>query len=200
MQRYTVAMLAALALAGCQFGGDQDVQPPQAGETNVTSIHDFTMRDIDGNDVSLGAYKGRVLLLVNVASKCGRTPQYAGLQKIYETYKDRGFLVLGFPANNFLGQEPGSNAEIKTFCSTRYNVTFPMFAKISVKGGDQHPLYAFLTSKESNPSFGGSISWNFDKFLVGRDGAVIGRFNSPVAPESSEVTSAIEAALAAPAS
>lgn len=160
------------------------------------SVHDFTMTDIDGKDVKLKAYKGKVALLVNVASKCGYTPQYEGLQRIYDKYKDQGFVVLGFPANNFGGQEPGSNEEIKEFCTLKYKTTFPMFAKISVKGEDQHPLYKYLTGADTNPNFAGDIKWNFGKFLVDQKGRVIARFDSKDAPESEKVTKAIEDALA----
>lgn len=164
------------------------------GET-MKSIYDFTMNDIDGKPVALSEYKGKVVMIVNVASRCGFTPQYAGLQKLYEKYGERGFVILGFPANNFLGQEPGAEAEIKSFCSLNYGVTFPMFEKISVKGKDIHPLYAYLTSKDTNPEFSGAISWNFNKFLVGRDGRVVNRFGSRDVPESKAITGAIEAAL-----
>ena len=156
------------------------------------SVLDFTMRDIDGKDVKLKKYKGDVLLLVNVASKCGYTPQYEGLEAVYEKYKGKGFEILGFPANNFGGQEPGTEAEIKEFCTSKYHVTFPMFAKISVKGEDADPLYKFLTSKETNPNFAGDITWNFNKFLVDRKGNVVARFTSKQKPESDEVTAAIE--------
>ena len=168
------------------------------GEAAMTNIYDFTMRDIDGKDVSLSAFKGKVLLIVNVASKCGLVGQYEGLEKLYATYKDRGFVVLGFPANDFLGQEPGTEAEIKSFCTLTYGVTFPMFSKISVKGKDIHPLYAFLTSKETNPAFGGAISWNFNKFLIGRDGTVVGRFGSRTKPEDKELVEAVEKAVQRP--
>ena len=157
------------------------------------SVHDFTLKSIDGQEVKLDAYKGKVALLVNVASRCGYTPQYEGLQTLYTKYKDQGFVVLGFPANNFGAQEPGSNEEIKTFCSTKYNVTFPMFAKISVKGTDIHPLYQFLTSTEAG--FGGEVQWNFGKFLVDKNGKVIARFASGDEPESKQITQAIEQAL-----
>ncbi|MGH9916981.1 MAG: glutathione peroxidase, partial [Pyrinomonadaceae bacterium] len=140
-------------------------------------------------------YKGKVVLFVNVASKCGFTPQYEGLQKLYTKYKDQGFVILGFPANNFHGQEPGTNAEIKEFCSTKYNVSFPLFSKISVKGDDIDPLYKFLTSKETNPEFSGEITWNFNKFLIDRTGKIIARFDSKITPEDNKVTSVIEAAL-----
>ena len=163
------------------------------------SIYDFTMRDIDGNDVSLETFRGKVVMVVNVASKCGFTGQYAGLQALYETHKDRGFAILGFPANDFLWQEPGSDSEIKQFCTLNYGVTFPMFAKIHVKGRDQHPLYAYLTGKRTNPEFGGKITWNFNKFLVGRDGRIVARFGSRTKPDSPDVAAAIEKALAAEA-
>jgi len=134
--------------------------------------------------------------LVNVASRCGYTPQYAALESIYEKYKSRGFVIVGIPANNFGGQEPGSNEEIKTFCTAKYHVTFPMMAKVSVKGSDITPLYQFLTDKAAHPETGGEIGWNFTKFLVGPDGKVLARFDSKVEPDSAQVTSAIEKALA----
>jgi glutathione peroxidase len=161
----------------------------------ASTIHEFTLNSIDGQPASLAQFKGKVVLIVNVASRCGFTPQYAGLEALYNKYKDRGLVVLGFPANNFLWQEPGTDAEIKTFCSTRYHVTFPMFAKVSVKGSDKTPLYQFLTGKRANPSTGGEIRWNFTKFLADRNGRVIARFGSSVAPESAELVNAIEAAL-----
>jgi len=167
------------------------------GEAAMTNIYDFTMRDIDGKDVSLSAFKGKVLLLVNVASKCGFTGQYEGLEKLYTTYTNRGFVLLGFPANDFLGQEPGTEAEIKSFCTLTYGVTFPMFAKLSVKGKGMHPLYEYLTAKETNPNFGGAISWNFNKFLIGRDGAIVGRFGSRTKPDDKELVAAVEKALRA---
>ena len=134
-------------------------------------------------------------MIVNTASKCGFTYQYDGLENLYQTYKDRDFVILGFPANNFLKQEPGTNEEIAEFCRINYGVTFPMFSKISVKGKDIHPLYDFLTSKESNPEHGGSISWNFNKFLISKDGEIIDRFGSRQKPESEKIVQAIEAAL-----
>ena len=161
----------------------------------MKSIYDFTVKDIDGSDVKLDTFKGKVVLIVNVASKCGFTPQYEGLQKIYTKYKDKGFVILGFPANNFLGQEPGTNEDIKQFCSLNYNVTFPMFSKISVKGKDIAPLYKYLTEKETNPEFAGKISWNFNKFLIDRNGKIVARFGSRTKPESKEVITAIENTL-----
>jgi glutathione peroxidase len=161
----------------------------------ISPIYDFTVTDIDGNEVMLSEYQGKVMLIVNVASQCGYTPQYEGLQKIYEEYRDMGLVVLGFPANNFGNQEPGSNEEIKEFCSLNFGVTFPMFAKISVKGSDIHPLYQYLTAEGSNPKFAGEISWNFNKFLVDPSGKVIARFESKDKPESEKVLQAIEMAL-----
>lgn len=161
----------------------------------ASSIHEFTLKSIDGQPTPLARFKGKVTLIVNVASRCGFTSQYAGLEALYKKYKDKGLVVLGFPANDFLWQEPGTNDEIKAFCSTKYGVTFPMFAKVSVKGRNQAPLYQFLTDKTANPSTGGSVSWNFTKFLADRNGKVIARFGSRVAPESAELVKAIEAAL-----
>jgi glutathione peroxidase-family protein len=144
----------------------------------MTNIYSFSAKDIDGNARSLSEFSGKVLLVVNVASKCGFTPQYKNLQTLYMRFKQRGFEILGFPANNFGHQEPGTEAEIKSFCSLTYGVTFPMFSKISVKGKDIDPLYEFLTNKETNPAFPGKITWNFNKFLVDRTGAVVARFDS----------------------
>lgn len=161
----------------------------------ASGFYTFTLNAIDGRPAPLADYKGKVILVVNVASQCGYTYQYEGLEKLYEKYKDQGFVITGFPANNFGGQEPGTNEEIKTFCSTKYNVTFPMYSKISVKGDDQAPLYQFLTDKQANPATGGEIQWNFTKFLVDKSGKVIARFEPKVTPESPDVTSAIEKAL-----
>ncbi len=162
------------------------------------SIYDFTMNDIDGAPVKLEQYRGQVVMIVNVASKCGFTPQYEGLQKLYSTYKDSGFVILGFPANNFLSQEPGTDAEIKNFCSMNFGVTFPMFSKISVKGSKQHPLYKYLTDKKTNPAHSGDISWNFSKFLIGRDGQIIGRFGSRTKPDDAGLVEAVKKAIAQP--
>jgi glutathione peroxidase len=161
----------------------------------ASTIHEFTLNSIDGQPTPLAQFKGKVVLIVNVASRCGFTPQYAGLEVLYNRYKDRGFVVLGFPANNFLWQEPGTDEAIRAFCSTKYGVTFPMFAKVSVKGTDKAPLYQFLTDKKANPSTGGAIGWNFAKFLADRNGKVIARFASKVAPDSAELIDAVEAAL-----
>jgi glutathione peroxidase len=159
------------------------------------TIYDFTLNSIDGQAAPLAAYKGKVVMLVNVASRCGFTPQYSALESIYEKYKDQGFVIVGIPANNFGFQEPGTNQEIKTFCSSKYNVKFPMMAKVSVKGDDKTPLYQYLTDTSANPKTGGEIQWNFTKFLVGPDGQIVARFEPKVTPDSPEVTSAIEKAL-----
>ena len=160
----------------------------------ASSIYDFTLPSIDGKPAPLANYKGNVVLLVNVASRCGFTPQYTALEAVYEKYKDRGFVILGFPANNFGGQEPGTNEEIKTFCSSKYSVTFPLYGKVSVKGSDQTPLYRYLT-KDANPAVAGDIQWNFTKFLVDRNGKVVQRFESAVTPDSPEVITSIEKLL-----
>jgi glutathione peroxidase len=161
----------------------------------AASLDDIPLKDINGQATSLKAYRGQVRLVVNVASKCGLTPQYKALQAIHEKYKEKGFTVLGFPCNDFAGQEPGTNDEIKQFCATKYSVTFPLFDKLHVKGPEQHPLYAVLSGKDS--PFPGDVKWNFGKFLLGRDGKILQRFEPKVAPDSPEVVQAIEAALAA---
>ena len=152
-----------------------------------------TMKSIDGTDVDLGSYQGKVVLVVNVASRCGATPQYEGLQALYEKYKDKGFVVLGFPANDFGAQEPGSDDQIKEFCTSKYDVSFPMFSKITVKGADKPKLYQVLT-ETADPA--GDIGWNFEKFLIGKDGKVAGRFKTRVSPDDAALVAAIEAALA----
>lgn len=187
-----VLVLALVAAVVLLYGYGMILNPTPSEPVNASSVYDFTMKDIDGNDVKLDAFKGRLIMIVNTASKCGYTPQYEGLEAIYKKYKDRGFVILGFPANNFMGQEPGTEKEIKEFCTLKYNVTFPMFSKISVTGRDQHPLYGFLTNKATNPEFGGEISWNFNKFLIGKDGKVVGRFATAVNPEDASVVAAIE--------
>jgi glutathione peroxidase len=160
----------------------------------AAGIYSFTLNSIDGKPAPLADYKGKVVLVVNVASQCGYTPQYSALEATYEKYKGQGFVILGFPANNFGAQEPGTNEEIKTFCTRKYSVTFPMYAKISVKGPDQAPLYAYLT-KDTGAGITGDIKWNFTKFLVDRNGKVVQRFESAVTPDSTEVVSAIEKQL-----
>jgi len=160
----------------------------------ASGVYSFTLNSIDGKPAPLADYRGKVVLLVNVASRCGYTPQYSALESTYEKYKNQGFVILGFPANNFGAQEPGTNEEIKTFCSRKYSVSFPMYAKISVKGEDQAPLYTYLT-KDTGAGIAGDIKWNFTKFLVDRQGNVVQRFESAVTPDSPEVVSAIEKQL-----
>src|SRR3974377_1373758 len=159
------------------------------------SLYDIPIKDIDGKDTSLKAYQGKVLLMFNVASKCGLTPQYKALEAVYEKYKDKGFAILAFPCNQFNGQEPGTNEEIKQFCSSKYNVSFPLFDKIEVNGPNRHALYVALAGSDS--PFPGDIKWNFGKFLLSRDGKIVKRFGPRTVPDAPEVESGIEAALAA---
>lgn len=173
------------------------ITPAFAGApVTAKSVLDFTMKNIDGRDIPLSTYKGKVVLIVNVASRCGFTPQYQGLELLYQKYKEKGLVILGFPANNFLSQEPGTDQEIKSFCTAKYGVTFDMFSKISVRGKDKHPLYRFLTEKETDPKFSGEIEWNFQKFLVGRNGELLARFAPNVEPLSANIVQAVEQALA----
>jgi len=181
-----LSFFVLIAVAGFSFLYES------SASAKTPPLYKFKMKDIDGKDVKLKKYKGDVLLIVNTASKCGYTPQYESLQAVYDKYKSQGLEILGFPTNNFGGQEPGTNEEIKEFCTTKYKVTFPMFAKISVKGDDQNELYKYLTSKETNPAFAGDITWNFNKFLVDRKGNVVARFTSKDKPDSEVVTQAIE--------
>jgi glutathione peroxidase len=161
----------------------------------MKNIKAIALKDIDGTERTLAEFSGKVLLIVNVASKCGFTPQYKGLETLYTRFKDRGFEILGFPANDFLKQEPGTEAEIKSFCSLTYGVTFPMFSKISVKGKGIHPLYEFLTDKSTNPRFPGRITWNFNKFLLDRNENIIARFDSKDDPLGDKITRAVSEAL-----
>ncbi len=158
------------------------------------TIYDIPINDIDGQPTSLEAHRGKVLLIVNVASKCGFTPQYAGLEALYQKYKNQGFAVLGFPCNQFGRQEPGTSEEIKQFCSTKYQVTFPLFEKIEANGKNRHPIYAELAGR--NSPFSGRIWWNFTKFLIGRDGNILGRFGSRVKPDSIKLVQAVKLAVA----
>lgn len=156
-----------------------------------SSIHEFTMKDIDGNDVSLSQYKDKVVLIVNVASECGLTPQYEDLQAFYEKYKDRGLVILGFPANDFMWQEPGTEKEIKAFCTSKFHVTFPMFSKITVKGKKIHPLYKYLTMKSVNGLMDAPVKWNFQKFLIGKDGKLVNSFAPKTRVTEDEVEKAV---------
>ncbi len=185
--------LAAAAAAGLVIGS----LAPAAdkGDKAVPAALNFTMKDITGKPVELSQYQGKVVLIVNVASKCGYTPQYKGLEKLHETYGKDGLVVIGVPANEFGRQEPGTDAEIKQFCTAKYNVAFPMMSKVVVKGPGICPLYQFLTSKETDPKFAGDIRWNFEKFLISRSGEVVGRFKSDVEPDAPELVKAVEVEL-----
>ena len=167
-------------------------------KTDVPDLLKYTMKDIDGKPVNLARYQGDVIMIVNVASKCGNTPQYKALQKMYDDNKDKGFVILGFPSNDFGGQEPGSEKEIKQFCTDLYKVTFPMFSKVAVKGDDTAPLYKYLLDEKTDPKFAKPIDWNFAKFLVNRKGEVIARFAAKMSPDDASVTSAVEKALKEP--
>ncbi len=192
-----LCLLSSLAsLAALLFVTPLAVVSAAGPSDKPTSVLDFHVKDIEGKDVDLASYKGKVLLIVNTASQCGLTPQYKDLEGIYEKYKGQGLEILAFPANEFGGQEPGSNEEIKEFCSTKYKVSFPLFSKIVVKGKGIDPLFDFLTSDATNPKFAGEIKWNFNKFLVNRKGEVIARFEPRVKPSTETVTGTIEKALA----
>ena len=180
-------VLALLSLA--TVSASDDAKKP-------SGVLDFHVKDIDGKDVDLARYKGKVLLIVNTASQCGFTPQFKDMEEIYEKYKDKGFEILAFPANEFGKQEPGTNEQIKDFCTSKYNVTFPLFSKIVVKGKSIDPLYEYLTSAKTNPKYSGPIPWNFTKFLVDRKGEVVARFKPQDKPSSEAVTQAIDKALA----
>lgn len=193
MTRIRFAALLALGALAAGAGLATDALAKDKA-VSKTGIHQFTVKTIDGKTRSLAEYRGKTLLVVNTASKCGNTPQYKGLEALYDKYRARGFEVLAFPANNFMGQEPGTDAEIAQFCETNYQVSFPLFSKISVKGKDIAPLYAYLTKDSGFP---GDIGWNFAKFLVGPDGKVIARFDPRTKPEDPKVVAALEAALPA---
>jgi glutathione peroxidase len=199
MPTLLLAGMLAIGIGVLAPAGRWGAQAADRKGSNVPAALDFSVKDIDGKPVHLSRYGGQVLLLVNVASQCGNTPQYADLQKLYEKYRGQGFLVLGFPSNDFGKQEPGTEQEIKEFCSTKYRVTFPMFSKIVVKGEGQAPLYRYLTDKKTDPAFGGEIEWNFAKFLIGRNGEVVARFPAGKNPGDPEVVKAIEDELAKPA-
>ncbi len=183
----------AAGLFSCKSQPQVQEKPVMMGEES--KLYSFTMNDIDGRPVSLSQYKGKVLFIVNVASECRFTKQYADLQKLYKRYEKRGFVVLGFPANNFGAQEPGTDAQIKQFCTEKFGITFPLFSKTSVAGADINPLYAYLTDRNENPQFGGPITWNFTKFLVDRQGRVVGRFYPETPPFDKEIIKAIKEAL-----
>jgi glutathione peroxidase len=192
MNRATCWSLALLIMAGPASMADHK----DKGGNKVPEVLNFKMKSLSGEDVDLSRYHGKVILIVNTASKCGYTPQYKGLEALHEKYSGQGLVVLGVPSNDFGRQEPGSAEEISQFCSQNYGVKFDMLSKVPVKGVEQAPLYRFLTSKETNPKFGGPIKWNFTKFLIGRDGQIVKRFESIVEPEDPKVIQAIEGELA----
>ncbi len=197
--RRTAALAAVAVCLGAAFADEKPAAQAPAGPgaaEKEEGVLGFTMKDIDGKDVKLSDFKGKVLLMVNVASKCGLTPQYKDLQAAFEKYKEKGLVVLGFPANEFGAQEPGTEKEIKEFCTTKYQVTFPMFAKIVVKGDGIHPLYKHLTGEATNPGMSGDIKWNFTKFLVSREGKVVKRIEPKTKVTDEEVVKAVEAELA----
>ncbi len=194
MRPIVLSLAGVLALApAAVFAAEKE---PPTGDKAVPAVLNFKMKSLDGKENDLSQYQGKVVLIVNVASFCGNTPQYKGLEALYEKYRDKGLVVLGVPANQFGGQEPNSDAEIAEFCEATYHVKFPMLSKVVVKGDGICPLYQYLTSKQTDPKFAGAIEWNFAKFLVGRDGQVVARFKPKVQPESKEVVGAIEAELA----
>lgn len=186
MKRITSLLLAVLTFS---FSDSMNM-----ADNMADNVYQFEENSISGDPVSLQSYEGKVMLIVNTASECGHTPQYKGLQELYEEYKDDGLVILGFPANNFGGQEPGSDEEIAEFCELNYGVTFPLFTKISVKGEDIHPLFDYLTEAE-NPDFTGEVGWNFEKFLVDKNGNLTRRFKSNVTPDNDELVSAVKELL-----
>ena len=187
------AASAAMLMAGCVTAQSDDTKPEV---TEKPVVLNYKMKSLDGQDVDLSKYKGKVVLFVNTASKCGNTPQYDGLQKLHDKYKGEGLAILGFPADNFGHQEPGSNGEIAEFCKKNYGVTFDMFSKISVKGDDKAPLYALLTSGAGDAKLAGDVDWNFAKFLVGRDGKLVARFKARTKPDAPEFLEAVQSELA----
>jgi glutathione peroxidase len=195
---WVAAMVLPMGLAAMAIG-EPTTQPttqPTLGTAAVPSVLRFTMKSLGGEDVNLAQYQGKVILMVNTASKCGNTPQYAPLEALYKKYADRGFVILGFPSNDFGHQEPGTDVQISEFCTKNYGVTFPMFSKVDVKGPDKCDLYTLLTSKETDPQFAGDITWNFEKFLIARDGTIVHRFKPKTKPDTEQVVAAIEAELA----
>jgi glutathione peroxidase len=206
--KLTAALAATFSLGAFLLGGpppahdvekDPTAAPAASKDNNPVSPLDFTVKTIDGKDKNLADYKGNVVMIVNVASRCGFTPQYKALEALHEKYGDKGLVIIGFPANDFHKQEPGTDEEIKEFCSSKYNVKFPMMSKISVKGDEKAPLYQFLTSDKTNGDFAGEIGWNFTKFVIDRNGNVIARYSSQTKPDAAKVTDEIEKALVAKA-
>ena len=196
MSRFSIVMVLMVAgslMVAKMVSGDEQAK---TDAKPVPAVLNFTMKSLAGEDVNLSQYQGKVILMVNTASKCGNTPQYKDLEALYTKYQDKGFVVLGFPANNFHAQEPGTDKEISEFCTKNYGVTFPMFSKIEVLGANKAPLYKYLTESATDPKFPGEITWNFEKFLIGRDGQITNRFAPKVKPSTPDVVNAIEADLA----
>ncbi len=196
MKRFVILAALAAGIAAFSMAHSFAADPTPAATDKPAALN-FTVKDIDGKDVDLSTYKGKVLLILNVASKCGNTPQYDALEKTYSKYKDKGLVIMGFPANDFGGQEPGTNAQIAEFCKSTYDVQFPMFAKVEVlaKDKNQAPLFKYLTAQESKPLSKGEIAWNFEKFLISRDGKLVGRFANKTKPDDPTVIKAIETEL-----
>ena len=188
----SVLMVLLVIAVSCNANSNANVAASAAEAVSGKTVHDFTMKDIDGNEVSLAQYKGKIIVIVNTASQCGLVGQFAELEAFYKKFKDKGVVVLGFPANNFLGQEPLSNADIKGFCTKNYGVTFPMFSKISVKGNDIDPLYKYLTSKELNGVVEAPVKWNYQKFIIGKDGNVVSSVNPRTTVNDAEFLQIIE--------
>ena len=199
MHRFVLLVLSIIATvySGLTMGKNMVKEPATmpSAQPDAVGVLNFSVKDIDGNEKNLADYRGKVVMIVNVASKCGNTKQYAALEKIYQNYKDRGLVILGFPANQFGGQEPGSEAQIKEFCTSKYQVTFPMMSKVIVKGEGKHPLYKYLTEPSTAGELAGEIEWNFQKFLVDRSGRVFARFAPKLPPDDPSVLAAIEKAL-----
>lgn len=189
---FKILMSFLLLTVSCTANGNSNAAASIANAGAVKSVYDFTMKDIDGNEVSLSQYKGKIIVIVNTASQCGLVGQFAELEEFYKKYKDKGVVVLGFPANDFLGQEPLNNADIKSFCSKNYGVTFPMFSKIAVKGSDMSPLYQYLTTKTENGVIDAPVKWNYQKFVIGKDGHVVSSFNPRTTVKDEEFVEQIE--------
>lgn len=192
MKHFSFLILLAVFASGCFGFAQKGKIPSNTNSMNKASIHSYSVKDIEGNDFDFAGLKGKKIMIVNTASKCGFTPQYKDLENVYQTYKDKGFVIIGFPANNFLNQEPGSNEEIASFCEVNYGVSFPMMSKISVKGKDIHPVYEFLTMESKNGVMDSKVKWNFQKYLLNEDGELEGVYYSKTLPDDPDIISWIE--------
>lgn len=193
MKTFLVSLISvSIIISACSAMNNTPKDSTESASVQVKSLHDFKVADIDGNEFDLATLKGKKVMVVNTASKCGLTPQYEQLQKVYESYKDSNFVIIGFPANNFMGQEPGSNDEIESFCQKNYGVTFPMMGKISVKGSDQHEVYKFLTQKSQNGLEDNEVQWNFQKYLVDENGKLVRVISPRILPDDASIISWIE--------